>query len=75
MLKLFFGRFAAPGAVVAVAREQVSVHEAATAELRQIRERLLASPEREHQLAVCEMALTTIEALIDSWRALADGSA
>lgn len=71
MLKLFFGRFASPEDVAALARAQLAVHEEAAAHARQILDRLAESPEREHQYAVCEMALSSMEAMVAHWRSLA----
>jgi PadR family transcriptional regulator, regulatory protein AphA len=68
ILQLFFGQFAAPGDIAALASAQVALQEEILAVTAGIRERLLARGDRPWQLAVVEILSAGYRAMAQEWK-------
>jgi PadR family transcriptional regulator AphA len=68
LLQLYFGQFASPEDLVALAREQIEAHRQRLAGIEQIVERLQARGDRHWQRAVAEVMRATDQAMAEQWQ-------
>jgi DNA-binding PadR family transcriptional regulator len=72
LLKLFFGRLASAGDIVALAHEQVEGHRAAQAKYERLLERYAGRPELAHQLSPLRIGVAYEQAYVDFWTNVAE---
>jgi DNA-binding PadR family transcriptional regulator len=68
LLQLYFGHFASPEDLAALARAQIEVHRRRLAVIEQIVERLQTREDRRWQRAVAEMMRAADQAMAEQWR-------
>ena len=71
LLKLYFGGFAAPEDIEALARAQLAMFAAAIADLDAAEQRLMARADRPYQLQVLQTVRRMEQAAADAWQELA----
>jgi DNA-binding PadR family transcriptional regulator len=71
LLQLYFGHFASPEDLAALARAQIEVHRRRLAVIEQIVERLQTRGDRRWQRAVAEVMRAADQAMAEQWRRIA----